>query len=90
VCGFQGYEQNTYEVRLFNSTIKHNELIAALELVDFLARLAVGKTLRQIYRMTWQDIASEIPSTSFDLASYLDIMWDRSVKFREITYEGRI
>ena len=50
----------TIEFRLFRGTLKHNTLIAALELVDAICDLAVNLTDEGIAKMSWSEFVDTI------------------------------
>ena len=52
--------RHTIEIRLFQGTLVLETLLAALELVDFLARLVKKHTSRYIRKATWQELVSEM------------------------------
>lgn len=59
----------TIEFRLFRGTLKHNTLIAALELVDAICDIAMNMTEDEIEKQSWSDFVSTIEDT--ELVHYL-------------------
>ena len=59
----------TIEFRLFRGTLKHNTLIAALELVDAICDIAMNMTEDEIEKQSWSDFVSTIEAT--ELVHYL-------------------
>ena len=59
----------TIEFRLFRGTLKHNTLIAALELVNAICDVAMTHTEEEIEKLSWSDFVStiEVP----ELIAYL-------------------
>ena len=60
---------STIEFRLFRGTLKHNTLIAALELVDKICDLAMLCTDNEMQKMSWSEFVSNI--TEPELIQYL-------------------
>lgn len=59
----------TIEFRMFRGTLKHNTLIAALELVNAICDLAMNNTEDEITNMSWSDFVQTI--TEPELIQYL-------------------
>ena len=51
---------HTVEFRLFRGTLKHNTLIAALELVDQICELAIFRTDDEMQKMSWSEFVSKV------------------------------
>ena len=60
---------STIEFRLFRGTLKHNTLIAALELADNICDLALLCTDNEMQKMSWSEFVSDI--TDPELIQYL-------------------
>ena len=59
----------TIEFRLFRGTLKHNTLIAALELVNAICDIAISHTDEGIANMSWPEYVDTI--TEPELIQYL-------------------
>jgi hypothetical protein len=59
----------TIEFRLFRGTLKHNTLIAALELVEKICDIAISMTEDEIEKQSWSDFVSTIEAP--ELIAYL-------------------
>ncbi len=71
---------STIEFRLFRGTLKHNTLIAALELVDEICDLARHLTEDDIAKMSWSEFVGTL--TEPELISYLK---ERRLYINDIT-----
>lgn len=60
---------STIEFRLFRGTLKHNTLIAAIELVDEICDLAIHLTDEGIEKLSWSEFVGTL--TEPELISYL-------------------
>lgn len=60
---------STVEFRLFRGTLKHNTLIAALELVNGICDIAMSMTEDEIEKQSWSDFVSTL--TEPELVNYL-------------------
>jgi len=64
--------ENTIEVRIFRGTLKHETILATLELVDFIAHFVKLYSTRLLYRMSWADFVEKIPKNRYgNLVEYL-------------------
>ncbi len=52
--------RNTIEIRIFQGTLKVSSILAAIELVDFLVRLAKITPIKQLQVLTWIDLVNRI------------------------------
>ena len=59
----------TIEFRLFRGTLKHNTLIAALELVNAICDIAVDLTDEGIEKLSWSEFVGTV--TEPELIQYL-------------------
>lgn len=60
---------HTVEFRLFRGTLKHNTLIAALELIDKICEFAIFRTDDEMQKMSWSEFVSKV--TEPELIQYL-------------------
>lgn len=60
---------STIEFRMFRGTLKHNTLIAALELVNDICDLAVSLTDEEMSKISWCDFVDTIKEP--ELIQYL-------------------
>lgn len=62
---------HTIEFRLFRGTLKYKTLIATLQLVDMICRLAIMLDDKSFEKMSWSDFVLQIGSDKPELIDYL-------------------
>lgn len=56
---------NTTEIRIFGSTLLTSTILARLELVDFLVRLAHKTSTKNLLKITWVDLTNQINTKKY-------------------------
>lgn len=64
--------RNTIEIRLFRGTLSRRVILASIELVDFLIRLAKNTETRTLQRLSWKGLLKRIRAGNYQfLPAYL-------------------
>ena len=64
--------QHTIEFRIFKGTLKHNTIIATLQLVNYICDMAVSMTTDNVTGLSWADFVERIDSSRYpELITYL-------------------
>lgn len=65
-------DKDTIEIRLFRGTLGRDTILASIELVDFLVRLARGTSTATLQRLTWRGLLKKIKAKDYQyLPAYL-------------------
>lgn len=64
--------RHSVEIRLFRGTLRHETMIAAMELVDYMVRFAKRSSWATINNTSWEDLVSKMKAGNYEyLPSYL-------------------